>query len=100
MARMVALLAHPLRLRSDGTLATVEADTDDHYAQDIAVTIGTHVGERPLVPAFGLPDPTFDRLRIAELSAQVATWGPPVAIVDVATTYAADGTADTAVTFT
>lgn len=100
MTPMAELLAHPLRLRRDGRLATVTDGSDDHHAQDIAVIIGTRPGERQLAPEFGVTDPTFDELDTAELVAQVGTWGPPRQITDVTTTYAGDGTATTVVTFT
>lgn len=99
MAAMADLLAHPLRLRRDGQLATVVDGTDEHHAQDIAVLIATRPGERILAPGFGLTDPAFDELHIAELTAQVGTYGPARTIVDVTTRRADDGTATSVVTF-
>lgn len=100
MAAMAALLAHPLRLRPGGQLSTVDEGSDAHAAQDIAVLIGTRPGERDLVPEFGLEDPAFDELHIAELTAQVAVYGPARTITDIATSVTRDGTATSVVTFT
>lgn len=46
----------------------------------------TRLGERPLVPAFGMPDPTFAGFESSALAAGVALFGPPVQLerVDVA----------------
>lgn len=70
------LLSHPFRLGVDGRVVTVEDGTDDAVAEAIAVTALTRKGERVLVPDFGLSDPTFAELDVAELAAALATFGP------------------------
>lgn len=96
---MTHILAHPFRITPGETVATVEADTDAAYAQHLAVLISTSLGERTLVPAFGLPDPAFRGLRREELQARVELWGPPVSIVGVASEPIAGGQQQVEVTF-
>lgn len=40
----------------------------------------TRVGERPLVPGFGLTDPAFATFEPSELAAAVTLWGPRVVL--------------------
>jgi hypothetical protein len=100
MGPVARVLAHPLRLLPNGSLGTVETDTDAHHAQELAVLVSTRRGERPLAPTFGITDPAFAGVDPAELAAQVAVFGPPVTITGVTTTYNDTGdTADVLVTF-
>ena len=77
------LLAHPFRLGPDGRAVTVPEGSDDAIAQAIAVTALTRKGERLLVPDFGLAEPTFADLDVAELNAALDTFGPAGVSVDV-----------------
>lgn len=79
---MAQILAYPFRLAA-GRVATVEQTSDEANAQQLAVTVLTRRGERPLVPDFGVVDPTFDDLSPAELQMQVELFGPPVELVNV-----------------
>lgn len=51
----------------------MQADTEQ-----IAVLALTRLGERGLVPGFGMRDPTFAGFEPTSLSAGLALWGPPV----------------------
>lgn len=84
------LIAHPFRLEPNGSVATVEDGTEEAAAEGIAVIILTRKGERDLVPDFGLTDPTFDELSLAELNVALADFGPDVIVTDVALTYPND----------
>lgn len=84
------LLSHPFRLEPNGSVATVEDGTEEAAAEGIAVFILTRKGERDLVPDFGLTDPTFDELSLAELNVGLADFGPEVTVTDVAITYPND----------
>lgn len=77
------ILAFPFRLGRDGSVATVQQETIEGHSQQVAAYLLTNVGERPLVPGFGIVDPTFelDGLEEAEVRAAVAQFGPPVDIV-------------------
>lgn len=84
------ILSHPFRLNLAGTVATVDQDTEQADAEQLAVLALTRVGERPLVPAFGMTEPTFATFDVADFAAGVATFGPPVDIVNVTATPAGD----------
>lgn len=82
---MPGILSHPFRLHA-GRVATVEQDSDTADAEQIAVLALTRLGERPLVPGFGMTDPTFVGFDEGELRGGVAVYGPPVTIHRVTTT--------------
>ena len=84
------LLSHPFRLEPSGDVATVEDDTDEAYAEGIAVLALTRRGERVLVPGFGITDPLFDRVALADLNIGLTDYGPPVRITDVTTVPVSD----------
>jgi hypothetical protein len=79
---MSRILSHPFRLVSD-SVATVEQSSDAANAEQLAVLILTKRGERPLVPTFGVVDPAFRGLDVADVKLGVALHGPPVSIVAV-----------------
>lgn len=85
------LLSYPFRLTPAGDVATVEEGTEDAAAEDLAVLILTRKGERSLVPDYGITDPTFRSLNLAELAVGVTDYGPAgVTVDDVAVTYPTD----------
>lgn len=86
------LLAHPFRLVA-GKLATVRADSDDAITQLLTVLVTTRRGERQLVPAFGITDPTFAGIDVAEINAGLAMFGPQVTVVASAS-HQVDGQTD------
>lgn len=93
------LLSHPFRLEANGAVATVEDDTEEAYAEGIAVLALTRKGERDLVPDFGLTDPAFDELSLAELNVGLADFGPPVEVTDVTIAYPSDTTERVVIAF-
>ena len=86
------LISHPFRLEANGAVATVEDGTEEAAAEGIAVLVLTRRGERDLVPGFGMTDPTFDELSVAELNVGLAEYGPDVIVTDVTITYPNDRT--------
>ena len=97
----VDLLAHPFRVGPDGAVVTVAEGSDDAIAQAIAVTALTRKGERPYVPDFGVTEPTFADLDVAELNAALDTFGPVGVSVDVQdVTYPSDTTQLLTLSFT
>lgn len=80
VAAIAAILSHPFRLALDGTVAKVEQTSDAGAGEQIAVLCLTRPGERPLVPGFGLADPTFDGFQPSALAAALALWGPEVGL--------------------
>lgn len=78
------ILSHPFRLDGNGSIASVEAESDEGEAEQIAVLALTLLGERPLVPGFGIPDPAFaSAYPSGALVAGLATYGPPVRVQSV-----------------
>lgn len=94
------ILSHPFRLRPDGSVATVEQETDEAHAEQLACLVLTRLGERDLAPGFGISDPTFAGIEASEIAAGVAAFGPPVDVTDVRETPRDDGRLDVVVTFT
>lgn len=85
------LLSYPFRLTPAGDVATVEDGTEDAAAEDLAILILTRKGERTLVPDYGITDPTFQSLNLAEVAVGVADYGPDgVTVDDVTVTYPSD----------
>ena len=74
------LLAHPFRVGSDGSIATVTDGTDAGNADAVARVCLTRVGELDLVPSFGIPDPTWDDVDVARVNACLSLFGPPVQV--------------------
>lgn len=75
---MVKLISYPFRFHN-GVLVTTE-DGMDYYAEELAMLIKTHPGERELVPDYGIEDPTFNNLNRSELLEKISLFGPPVEI--------------------
>lgn len=86
------LLSHPFRLEANGSVATVVDGTDEAAAEAIAVLCLTRKGERDLVPDYGVTDPVFDELSLAEVNVGLLDFGPPVIVTDVVVTYPNDRT--------
>jgi phage baseplate assembly protein W len=87
---MARILSYPFRIAGAGVVATVEQNSDQADTEQVAALVLTRLGERPLVPAFGLRDPAFVGIDSSELVAAVARWGPPVRLTDVTATVDRD----------
>lgn len=79
---MARILSHPFRL-AGGAVATVEQDSDEGHGEQLTVLLTTRRGERTLVPSFGVSDPAFNALDVAEARLAVALHGPPVQVLAV-----------------
>ena len=86
------ILSHPFRLASNGTVATVEQDSDQGRAEQLAVLCLTRIGERDLAHGFGITDPTFNGVDTAEIVAGLAEYGPPIELRDLQASYEDDST--------
>lgn len=75
--------AHPFRVLPNGEFATVPADSDLAYAEELAVLALTRREERPLVPDYGTADPVGDGYDEADVIAQAELYGPPVRVLSV-----------------
>lgn len=95
------MLAFPFRFQPNGRIATVVDDSDQADAQLIACLLLTRRGERPLIPEYGVLDPTYDTAGTdtGDVTASIAAFGPPVDVLTVADTPRGDGTSLTQITF-
>lgn len=84
------VISHPFRLDSTGAIATVVEGSEDADAEAIAILALTRKGERDLVPDFGITDPAYGVLDVAELNVALSDFGPPITITDVAVDYPTD----------
>jgi phage baseplate assembly protein W len=73
---MVQRLALPLMVAPGGHLASLEQDSPEEIAQSVALVIATRPGERRSVADYGMEDPVFGGLDIADMVAVVAEWEP------------------------
>lgn len=91
MAAMTSVIAHPFRLAAGGAVAVVDDRSDAGLAQEIAVLVATRKGERPLVPGYGLTDPVFDQVDVAQINAALTAYGPDGLTVDGIDVTVVDG---------
>ena len=80
------LLSHPFRLKANGAVATVEDGTVRADAEGLAVLALTVRGERDGMPTYGVPDPVFDALSVADLNVGLTDHGPNLTVTAVETT--------------
>jgi hypothetical protein len=83
---MVQVWDFPFRLGPDGSVATVEQDSDRDLENLIAVAVYTRPGERVQCPTFGIADPVFTGWERASLARHLLDFGPAVDIVDMSIT--------------
>jgi len=95
-----SLISWPFRLAPNGSVVTRPDNTAEYYAEEITQLVTTRSGERPLVPQFGLDDPTFSFVDPQELAIKCDKFLIPVRILDVSTKQITDGQQDALVTFT
>lgn len=67
-------LALPIAVTGSGRLATVEQDTEADLAQSVALLVDTRPGERRAEPGYGVPDPLFGGVDLAEVTQAIVTW--------------------------
>lgn len=88
---MVYLLAYPMRVANNGTMAAIEDGTEEYYAQELAGMLRTEKGERELVPEYGVDEITASNMDKLNLASQVELFGPPVEITNVTYKTGMDG---------
>lgn len=87
------VLSHPFRFERNGSAATVREGSVDANAEAVAIVVLTRKGERPMVPTFGVTDPVYRGLDVAEVNAVLSTFGPTdVTVAGVAVDYPTDTT--------
>lgn len=77
------LISYPFRVNPSGFVATNEEGADEQYEEELAQILLTRPGERPLVPSFGINDPTFGALDIVQVQTQLGLFGPPLKVTVV-----------------
>ena len=90
------ILAFPFRLGPDGSVVTTGYGTDTEIDEAIAVLALTHLGERPMRPEFGIPDPAFAGLHAGDIQVGLDDYGPAGVIVDSVKTETVSDTVDRA----
>jgi len=73
---MARLLLHPFALTPSGRVATAEPGSDAYLESQIRVIVGTKIGERDMCMPFGIPDPAFSRLTVADIQTCCDRFGP------------------------
>lgn len=86
LGHMTGVLAFPFRLDPQGNVATAAYGSDQEVDGAIAALILTDIGERPLSPGFGIPDPTGIGLTEGDIQVGLADHGfEDVTITDITT---------------
>lgn len=94
------VISHPFRLSPTGEVATVLEGSERANAEAIVALVSTRVGERVLVPGFGVTDPVFADLDLAEVNAGLSTYGPEdVTVNAIEVDHPADTRATIAIEF-
>lgn len=92
------VLSFPFRLDRSGMVATTVRGSDAEVDEALAVTVLTVTGERPMAPTFGIPDPAFTGVTMADVTAAVRLHGPEgVEVVSVDSTPVDDTTERTTI---
>jgi phage baseplate assembly protein W len=76
-------LAIPFRLTASGHPVMVDQDTADWRVQVVADLVATRPGERPMVPTYGVEDPTFAGLDLGTVSSALSIWAPGIEVSEV-----------------
>lgn len=96
---MSNVLSFPFRLSPNGTAATVDQGTEQYYAEQINVLVSTDMGERPLLPNFGVPMMEFHQFAALSLIQACRAYLPEVEITDANVIHRSDARDDVVVTF-
>ena len=72
---MSGVIAFPFRLDPQGNVATAAYGSDQEVDGAIAALILTDIGERPLSPGFGVPDPTGIGLSEGDIQVGLTDYG-------------------------
>lgn len=78
-------ISFPFRLTPTGSVATVERGSDAEIDEAIAELVLTTIGERPMRPGFGVPDPAFSGLFVGDVQVGLNEHGPQGVIITAVT---------------
>lgn len=79
----VRVISFPFRLDLNGSVATVEQDSDPEIEEQIALAMLTRTGERIQAPTFGVADPAFIGFAAGNLQRHLNDFGPRVEVTAV-----------------
>jgi hypothetical protein len=69
-------ISFPFRLTPTGSVATVVRGSDAEIDEAIAELVLTTIGERPMRPSYGVPDPAFAGLFVGDVQVGLDEHGP------------------------
>lgn len=78
---MSGAIAFPFKITGSGTVATVAYGSDAEVEQAIAALALTRLGERPMEPDFGTPDPLMGELTSSDIQVGLDSYGPDGIII-------------------
>lgn len=87
----VRVISFPFRLDLNGSVATVQQDSDTEIEEQIALAMLTRTGERIQVPTFGVADPAFVGFAAGNLQRHLDDFGPRVDITTVEVGHDVEG---------
>ncbi len=76
------VISFPFRLTPQGHVATALHGSDQEVEELLAALVLTHIGERPMEPDFGIPDPTWVGITLNDVETGLAEFGPPGVTID------------------
>ena len=85
------LISHPFRLRPNGTVYTVDQNSGDADAQQVAMILLTKIGERQAVPGFGVTDYTFAVPDVNQIVGAISLYYPGVTLENVKAVWEDNG---------
>ncbi len=62
------ILGFPFRISNTGAVATIPQGGVEEGAQMVRVIVSTILGERPMAERFGIPDPAFVGVEVADIA--------------------------------
>jgi phage baseplate assembly protein W len=75
-AATLAHLSAQVALGSDGTFDFLIQDSISEITQCVEMIVGTTIGDRTVVPTFGIPDQTFTQPNKGQIETAISLWEP------------------------
>jgi len=75
-------LKFPLEFDQNGSLVTLDADTDEFYAQLLSLSALTEPNTFPFSPTFGVMDPSFSSVNRGMFMFQAARFIPEIQVME------------------
>jgi hypothetical protein len=89
----------PLRFdETNGGMVFLDEGTDDYYRQLLSIAARTEQGTHPVIPDFGVMDPTFKTIDRGQFLLSAAHYVPEIQVTSVETLLD-EGSGENAITF-